>query len=127
MTAPTTTNHVVLTLDGAGAAPGLDGAMRWTPPAQAAEVRAVRDAVLAATKPASTREGRAVAAQTAAVAGYTALTDARDYLRALGDVMNRHMPNEDTGRCREDRKTWPCPTMRDIAPALGVTLPGAPA
>lgn len=63
------------------------------------------------------------AARNATVAGYTALTEARDYLTALGAVMNRHMPN-DAGRCREDRKTWPCPTTRDIAPALGVELPG---
>lgn len=63
----------------------------------------------------------------ASVAGYTALTDARDYLTALGAVMNRHMPNGATGRCREDRKVWPCPTMRDIAPVLGVNLPGGAA
>ncbi|MFF3867372.1 hypothetical protein [Micromonospora sp. NPDC001898] len=63
-----------------------------------------------------------MARQNAAVTGYTALTDARDYLKALGDAMTLHMPHLDTGRCREDRKVWPCPTMRAIAPVLGVDL-----
>jgi hypothetical protein len=60
MTAPTTTepvDHVVLTLDGAGwTAPGIEGAMRWTPPELAAQVReALRPDT--AAKSTTTREG----------------------------------------------------------------------
>ena len=54
--------------------------------------------------------------------GYSGLMDAREYLRALGRVMDRHAANLDTRRCRECRKAWPCPTMRDVAPAFGIDL-----